>query len=198
MLTLVANYLLCIESFARMATLNCERSGPHPAKPSRDALAECVGGDKRPISRIMLLRSSIFFQLYFSLGGGAPLPAMILAGRNQRRNPCEVRSSLSQFPLRRRSLPPTGQKTATRSTYADVRSVNGIRSLVTDGAASRRTTNIMPGFGFIAAAALIAGRPLLSCQCSLFPTRISVCLRAARHCGSTLRSTVPGRRHRLS
>src|ERR1035438_2910619 len=49
MLTLVANYLLCIESFARMATLNCERSGPHPAKPSRDALAECVGGDNRPI-----------------------------------------------------------------------------------------------------------------------------------------------------
>src|ERR1019366_8584889 len=48
-LTLVANYLLCIESFARMATLNCERSGPHPAKPSRDALAECVGGDNRPI-----------------------------------------------------------------------------------------------------------------------------------------------------
>src|ERR1700677_4159481 len=42
-LTLVANYLLCIESFARTATLNCERSGPHPAKPPRDALAECVG-----------------------------------------------------------------------------------------------------------------------------------------------------------
>jgi|CZKL01.1.fsa_nt_gi hypothetical protein len=33
---------------------------------------------------------------------------MILAGRNQRRNPCEVRSSLSQFPLRRTSLLPTG------------------------------------------------------------------------------------------
>jgi len=39
----LANYLLCIESCARMATLNCERSGPPPAKPSRDALAECVG-----------------------------------------------------------------------------------------------------------------------------------------------------------
>ena len=146
----------------------------------------------------MLLRSNIFFQLYFSLGGGAPLPAMILAGRNQRRNPCKVRSSLSQSPPRRKSLPPTGQKTATRSSYADARSVNEIRSLVTDGAANRRTTNITTGFGFIAAAAPIAGRPSLSCQCSLFRTRISVCLRAARHCSSTLRSTVPGRRHRLS
>src|ERR1039458_10284861 len=49
MLRLVAYYLLCIESFARMATLNCERTGPHPAKPSRNDLAECVGGDNRPI-----------------------------------------------------------------------------------------------------------------------------------------------------
>jgi len=44
-LTLVANDLLCTESFARMAPLNCERSGPHPAKPSRDALAERIGDD---------------------------------------------------------------------------------------------------------------------------------------------------------
>jgi hypothetical protein len=86
-----------------------------------------------------LVRSYIFFQLYFSSGGGAPLPAVILAGRSRRRNPCEVRSSLSQFPLRRASLPPTGQKTATRSSYADAPFVNGIRSLVTDGAASRCT-----------------------------------------------------------
>src|SRR5246127_3332679 len=92
-----------------------------------------------------LVRSYIFFQLYFSSGGGAPLPAMILAGRSQRRNPCEVRSSLSQFPLRGASLPPTGQKTATRSSYADVRFVNGIQSLVTDGAASRHTTRHTTG-----------------------------------------------------
>src|ERR1019366_4888384 len=109
-----------------------------------------------------LVRSYIFFQLDFSSGGGAPLPAVILAGRSQRRNPCEVRSSLSQFPLRRASLPPTGQKTATRSSYAAVQFVNGIRSLVTDGAASRHTMSITTGFGSIADAAPIAGRPLPS------------------------------------
>src|ERR1035438_8097300 len=121
-----------------------------------------------------LVRSYIFFQLYFSLGGGTPLPAVILAGRSQKRNPCEVRSSLSQFPLRRASLPPTGQKTATRSSYAAVQFVNGIRSLVTDGAASRRTTNITTGFGSIAAAAPIAEQLLPSFRCFLFRTRISV------------------------
>ena len=104
-----------------------------------------------------LVRDYIFFQLYFSSGGGAPLPAMILAGRNQRRNPCEVRSTLSQFPSRRTSLPPTGRNTATSSSYADARFVSGIRSLVMVGALSRRTTSITTGFGSIAVAALIAG-----------------------------------------
>jgi hypothetical protein len=41
----------------------------------------------------------------------------------------------------------------------------------------------------------IAGRPLPSFRCSLFLTRISVCWRAAGHCGGALRSTVRGRRH---
>ena len=142
-----------------------------------------------------LSKKLYFLSVGFSSGGGAPLPAMILAGRSQRRNPCEVRSSLSQFPLRRTSLPPTGRKTATRSSYADVRFVNGIRSLVTDVAASRRTTSITTGFGSIAAAAPIAGRPSLSFRCSLFLTRISVCWRAVRHCCGALWSTVRGRRH---
>jgi hypothetical protein len=157
-----------------------------------------LGGDNRPISRIMFGKKLYFLSVVFSSGGGAPLPAVILAGRSQRRNPCEVRSSLSQFPLRRASLPPTGQKTATRSSYAAVQFVNGIRSLVTDGAASRHTMSITTGFGSIADAAPIAGRPLPSFRCFLFLTRISVCGRVARRCCGALRSTVRGRRHRPS
>jgi len=120
---------------------------------------------------------------------------MILAGRSQRRNPCEIRSSLSQFPWRRTGLRPTGQKTATRSFYADARFANGIRSLVTDGAASRPTTSITTGFRSIAAAAPVVGRPSLSFRCFLFPIRITACWRAARHCGGALWSTARGRRH---
>jgi len=111
-----------------------------------------------------------------------------------REAPFRLRSSLSQLPPRRRSLKPTGQKTATRSFYADARSVNGIRSSVTAAAASRPTTSIMTGFGSIAAAAPIAGRPLLFFLCSLFLTRSSVCWHDARHCDCALRSTVRGRR----
>ena len=143
-----------------------------------------------------LVRSYIFFQLYFSSGGGAPPPAMILAGRSQRRNPCEVRSSLSQFPLRGASLPPTGQKTATRSSYADVRFVNGIRSLVTDGAASRHTTSITIGLISAAAAVPVAGRPLPSCRGFRCLTPTTVYWLVARHCGGALRSTIPGNRPR--
>jgi len=43
MLTLVANYLLCIESFTPDAIFNCEDQDLRPAQPSRGALAECVG-----------------------------------------------------------------------------------------------------------------------------------------------------------
>jgi hypothetical protein len=41
--TLVANYLLCIESFTPDAIFNCEDQDLRPAQPSRGALAECVG-----------------------------------------------------------------------------------------------------------------------------------------------------------
>jgi hypothetical protein len=53
MLTLVANCLL--NRLRRVATLNCERSGPRPAQPSRDALAECVAlaEEKNRTSRVL-------------------------------------------------------------------------------------------------------------------------------------------------
>ena len=56
---------------------------------------------------------------------------MILAGRRRRRNPCEIRSPLSQFPSCRTSLRPTGQMPATTPSYADARFVNTIRSSAT-------------------------------------------------------------------
>jgi hypothetical protein len=48
---------------------------------------------------------------------------------------------------------------------------------------------------FIVAAALVAGRPSLSFRFFLFPTRITACWRAVRHCGSDLWSAARGRRH---
>jgi hypothetical protein len=114
-----------------------------------------------------------FFQLDFSSGGGVPLRAVILAGPSQRRNPCEVRSSLSQFPPGRTSLQPTGQKARTRLSYADARFVIETRSLVTAVAASRLTTSITTGSGYIAAAAQVAERPSPFFRCSLFLTRIT-------------------------
>ena len=131
----------------------------------------------------------------FSSGGWAPLPAMILPGRRRRRNPCEVRSSLSQSPSRCASLPPTGQKTATRLFYATARFVSGIRSSVTAVAASRIMTSITTGSGSIAATAPIAGRPSLFFRRSLFRTRITACLRAFRCCCSALWSTARGTWH---
>ena len=119
---------------------------------------------------------------------------MILAGRSQMRNPCEVRSSLSQSPSRCTSLQPAGRTTATGSFYASARFVNEIRLSVMAAAASRPTTSITTGFGSIAAAAPTAGRPLLSFRCSLFLTRITVCLRAARHCYCALWRAVAGTR----
>ena len=119
---------------------------------------------------------------------------MILAGRSQMRNPCEVRSSLSQSPSRCTSLQPAGQTTATGSFYASARFVNEIRLSVMAAAASRPTTSITTGFGSIVAAALIAGRPSPSFRCSLFLTRITACWRAVRHfCGALWRA-VHGRR----
>ena len=120
---------------------------------------------------------------------------MILAGRRRRWNPCEVRSSLSQSPSRCASLPPIGQKTATKSFYADVRFVNGIRSLVTVVAASRLMTSTTTGSGFIADAASIAGRPSLSFRRSLFRTRITACLRVSRRCCCVSWNTARGKWH---
>jgi len=140
-------------------------------------------------------RSYIFFQLDFSSGGGAPLSAVILAGRSQRRNPCEVRSSLSQSPSRCTSLQPAGQKTATGSFYASVRFVNEIRLSVMAGAANRLTMSITTGSGSIAAAVPIAGRPSPSFRCSLLLTRITAYWRAARHCCCALWRAVAGTRH---
>ena len=124
---------------------------------------------------------------------------MILAGRSQMRNPCEVRSSLSQFPSRFTSLQPAGRTTATGSFYASARFVNEIRLSVMAAAASRLTTSITTGFGFIAAAAPIAVRPLLSFRCSLFLTRITACWHTVRHfCGALWRAVAGRRRCRSS
>jgi hypothetical protein len=102
-----------------------------------------------------LTKGLYFLSVGLSSGGGVPLPSMILAGLSRRRNPCDVRSSLSQFPSRRIRLQPTGPNTATRSSYADARFVNTIRSLVTAVAASRLTTSITTGFGSITVASLV-------------------------------------------
>src|ERR1035438_8907101 len=118
-------------------------------------------GNNRPKSPHPTMESLIkglyFLSVGFSSGGGVPLPSMILAGRRRRRSPCEVRSTSSQFPSRRTRLQPTGPNTATRSSYADARFVNEILLWVTAVAASRLTTSITIGFGFIVGAASGAG-----------------------------------------
>jgi len=74
-------------------------------------------GDNPPISCIapcgLSARSYIFFQLDFSSGGGAPAPAKILEGQRPR-EPLEVAVLFVPAAARRRSLRPTGQKTATQ------------------------------------------------------------------------------------
>ena len=119
---------------------------------------------------------------------------MILAGRSQRRNPCEVRSSLSQSPSRCTSLQPAGQKTATGSFYASVRFVNEIRLSVMADAANRLTMSITTGSGSIAAAVPLAGRPSPSFRCSLFLTLITAYWPAARHCCCAMWRAVAGTR----
>ena len=120
-----------------------------------------ITGNNRPKSPHPTMESLIkglyFLSVGFSSGGGVPLPSMILAGRRRRRSPCEVRSTSSQFPSRRTRLQPTGPNTATRSSYADARFVNEILLWVTAVAASRLTTSITIGFGFIVGAASGAG-----------------------------------------
>jgi len=102
---------------------------------------------------------------------------------------------LSQFPLRRIGLKPTGRKTATRSSYADARFVNRSRSSVTDAGASRHTTSITTGLASVVDAAPSAGRHSHSFHCSLCLIRITACRRAAMHCSGVLRSSAHGRRH---
>ncbi len=108
--------------------------------------------------------------------------------------PVRQRSSLSQSPRRWMSLPPSGRKARTESSYADARSANGIRSLATGVAASRRTMSITTGSGFAGAAAEAAGRHSPSFRCSLFLTRSTACWPAVRHCDSASQSSVRGRR----
>ena len=95
---------------------------------------------------------------------------------------------MSQFPLRRIGLKPTGRKTATRSSYADARFVNRSRSSVTDAGASRHTTSITTGLASVVDAAPSAGRHSHSFHCSLCLIRITACRRAAMHCSGVLRS----------
>ena len=108
--------------------------------------------------------------------------------------PVRQRSSFSQSPRRWMSLPPTGRKALTRSSYADARFVSRIRLLVMVDGASRRTTSITTGSGFAGAAAEAAGRPSPSFRCSLFLTRITVWWRAVRRCSGALWKTALGKR----
>jgi hypothetical protein len=130
-------------------------------------------------------------------GGGAPLPAQILAGQHRRQSPNELRFSLSHFLPCSTSLKRTGLETSTRPSCGDARLVNAIRSSATGAAASRRTTSIMIGLRSVAVAALVAGRPSLSSPCFLSLTPTTACWRAVRHCGGALWSTASGRRRHL-
>jgi hypothetical protein len=129
----------------------------------------------------------------FSSGGGASQPAEILAGHRRRRSPLRERSSLSQHRPGRSSLLRAGPTTATRSSYACVRSVSVSRLLGTVIAASRRTTSITTGLGFGVAAVSSAGGPSPSYRCTHSLTPITAWWRAATHCCGALWSTVRGK-----
>ena len=105
---------------------------------------------------------------------------------------------MSQCRSRWSGLLPAGPKTRTRSSYADARFVNRIRLLVMVDGASKRTTSITTGSGFVGAAVSDAERPSRFYRCFLRPIRITACWHAARHCCVVLWSTVLGRRRRRS
>jgi len=105
---------------------------------------------------------------------------------------------LSQCRSRWSGLLPAGSRTRTRSSYADAQFVNKIRLLVMVDVASRHTTSTTIGSGFAAAAVSVAKGRSPFCRCFLFPTRITVYWRAARHYCVALWSTVRGRRQRRS
>jgi hypothetical protein len=109
-----------------------------------------------------------------------------------------LRSSSSQCRFRWSGLLPAGPTTATRSSYADARFVNRMRLLVMVDGANRRTMSITIGSGFAVAAVSVAEGRSPFCRCSLFPTRITACWRAVRHCCVALWSTARGRRRRRS
>ena len=111
-------------------------------------------------------------------------------------SPHELRFSLSHFLPRRTSSKLTGLATARTSCCGDARFANGIPSLATVAAASRRTMNITTGLGFDAAFALVAGRPSPCFPCSLPPTRTTACWLALRRSADTLWSTARGKRRR--
>jgi len=83
--------------------------------------------------------------------------------------PDGLRFFLSHFPSRRTTWKQTGPKTATRSSCGDAPFVNGIRSLATDTASSRRTMNITTGSGSVAVGAPAAGRLSPSCRPTFGP-----------------------------
>ena len=107
-------------------------------------------------------RSVILFQLGFSSGGRAPLPAQILGRSTPEQSPDELRFFLSHFPLRHTSSKLTGPTAPTRSSCAAAQFASAIRSRVTDAVASRRTISVTTGSRSGAVAAQVAGRPLPS------------------------------------
>jgi hypothetical protein len=74
MLTLVANYLLWIESFVLDGDFNCETSGHRPAQPSRDALAECVNAQiNRAVTSQLAAITCPSSRFYGKIGACVPL-----------------------------------------------------------------------------------------------------------------------------
>ena len=85
----IAQVLARSEYFPRKATERQRVSGHWPTSRDQSALDDCIGGDNRPISRIMFGKKLYFLSVVFFFRRRGPLPAVILAGRSQRRNPCE-------------------------------------------------------------------------------------------------------------
>ena len=133
----------------------------------------------------------------FVSGGGAPLPAQILAGQRLGQSSHEVRFSLSHFPSRRTSSKPIGLQAVPRLFCGNAPFVNAIRSSVTDAAASRRTMSITTGLASVAVAAPVAGRPSPSCRGFRSLTRATAYWLVVRHGGGVWWSTAPGKRQGL-
>ena len=158
-------------------------------------------GNNRPIFLITPL-SAVAEKRYSSPGGivlfrrRGPASSSELGRSRPGQSPYEPRFFLSHFLPRRTSSKPIGLETATRSSCGDARFANGIRSLATDGGASRRTMNITTGLGSDAAFALVAGRASLCFPCSLSLIPTTACWPARRRSAGTLGSTARGKRRR--